>query len=173
MPDRRHLWRGIHDPDMVRSGVTIEWMPNGETGDGRVGLQVTNSGTGHRFPTYVTPAVDVTLELLDADRNPIPGASRSAEIGRAVAFQSGAWVETRDTRLQPDSAMTMTYPVTPEARYVRGSLRVRPDAFYRNVFAGMLGRALSDTARVLIDTAHEGSIASPFLIFDETVAITR
>lgn len=23
MPDRRHLWRGIHDPDMVRSGVEI------------------------------------------------------------------------------------------------------------------------------------------------------
>ncbi len=23
MPDRRHLWRGIHDPDMVRSGVDI------------------------------------------------------------------------------------------------------------------------------------------------------
>ncbi|MBI3628436.1 MAG: cytochrome c554 and C-prime, partial [Candidatus Rokubacteria bacterium] len=23
MPDRRHLWRGIHDPDMVKSGVEI------------------------------------------------------------------------------------------------------------------------------------------------------
>ena len=23
MPDRRHLWRGIHDPEMVRAGVTI------------------------------------------------------------------------------------------------------------------------------------------------------
>ena len=23
MPDRRHLWRGIHDPAMVRSGLTI------------------------------------------------------------------------------------------------------------------------------------------------------
>jgi hypothetical protein len=69
--------------------------------------------------------------------------------------------------------MTLTYPVNPEASFVRGSVRVRPDAFYRNVFAGMLGRTLTDTARVLIDAAHEGSIASPFLIFDETVAITR
>src|SRR5207249_4863664 len=24
MPDRRHLWRGIHDPEMVRSGLTID-----------------------------------------------------------------------------------------------------------------------------------------------------
>src|SRR5439155_14402052 len=24
MPDRRHLWRGVHHPEMVRSGVTID-----------------------------------------------------------------------------------------------------------------------------------------------------
>ncbi len=173
MPDRRHLWRGIHDPDMVRAGVTIEWMRSDETGGGRVGLRVTNSGTGHRFPTYVTPAVDVTLELLDANRNRISGASRSAEIGRAVALQGGVWVETRDTRLSPDSAMTLTYAAPPEARFVRGTVRVRPDAFYRNVFAGMLGRTMTDTARVLIRDAHEGSIASPYMIFDDTVAIVR
>ncbi|MBA7466455.1 hypothetical protein ES707_01639 [subsurface metagenome] len=26
MPQRRHLWRGIHDPDMVRSGLTPEFV---------------------------------------------------------------------------------------------------------------------------------------------------
>jgi len=173
MPDRRHLWRGIHDPEMVRSGVTIEWMTSDEAGSGRVGLRVTNSGTGHRFPTYVTPVVDVELEILDADRNPIPGASRSAQIGRAVAFQGGSWIETADTRLIPDSAMTLTYPAPPEARFVRGSVRVRPDAFYQNVFAGILSGTIADTARVLINDAHEGSIASPFMVFDDTVSIDR
>lgn len=173
MPDRRHLWRGIHDPEMVRSGVTIEWMSRDEVGGGRVGLRVTNSGTGHRFPTYVTPAVDVSLELLDASGTPLPGGSRSAEIGRVVALQGGSWVETRDTRLAPDSSMTLTNLAPAEARFVRGSVRVRPDAFYRNVFAGILSGTITDTARILITEAHEGSIASPFTVFDDTVTIVR
>jgi len=158
---------------MVRSGVTIEWMSRDEVGSSRVGLRVTNSDTGHRFPTYVTPAVDVSLELLDASGTPIPGGSRSAEIGRAVAFQGGSWVETRDTRLAPDSSLTLTVPAPVEARFVRGSVRVRPDAFYRNVFAGILSGTITDTARILINEAHEGSIASPFTVFDDTVTIVR
>ncbi len=173
MPDRRHLWRGIHDPDMVRSGVTIEWMRSDETGSGRVGLRVTNSGTGHQFPTYVTPAVDVSLELLDAGGKPIPGAGRSAEIGRRVERQGGTWVESSDTRLKPDSAMTLTYLAPQEAHFVRGVVRVRPDAFYRNVFAGMLDGALTDSARVLIEAAHEDAISSPYMIFDDTLEIVR
>ncbi|MFQ5529552.1 MAG: multiheme c-type cytochrome [Gemmatimonadota bacterium] len=173
MPDRRHLWRGIHDPEMVRSGITIEWMQGNEMEAGRVGLRVTNSGTGHRFPTYVTPAVDVTLELLDSAGSLIPGATSSVEIGRKVAFQGGSWVESADTRLVPDSSMTLTHPAPAEAAFVRGSVRVRPDAFYRNVFAGLLAGALTDSARVLIDAAHAGSIASPFTIFEDTVAIGR
>ncbi len=24
MPDRRHLWRGIHDPEMVKQGVMVD-----------------------------------------------------------------------------------------------------------------------------------------------------
>lgn len=173
MPDRRHLWRGIHDPEMVRTGVTIEWMSGAEVESGRVGIRVTNSGTGHRFPTYVTPAVDVILELLDSEGAAIPGATRSAEISRRVGVQGGSWVESADTRLAPDSSMTLTYPVPPEAYFARGLVRVRPDAFYRNVFAGLLAGSLTDTARVLIDAAHEGSIASPFVIFDDTVSTGR
>jgi hypothetical protein len=29
MPDRRHQWKGIHDPDMVRSGLTITALLDG------------------------------------------------------------------------------------------------------------------------------------------------
>ena len=61
MPDRRHLWRGIHDPEMVRSGLTItvntgapRYRP-GETA--RVVLRVQSTRVGHAFPTYVTPRV--------------------------------------------------------------------------------------------------------------------
>ena len=169
MPDRRHLWRGIHDPDMVRSGVTIAWQPAGTSG--RLGLRVTNTGTGHRFPTYVTPAVDVSIEFLDADRKEIAGAGAVGTITRVVSRQDGVWIESSDTRIAPDSSFLVAGEVPPGAAFARGSVLVRPDAFYRNVFAGLLAGNLSDTSRVLIDAAHESTLASPFTIFDDTLAI--
>jgi hypothetical protein len=55
MPDRRHLWRGIHDPEMVKPGVTVE-LSTKQTSY-RPGqmlqavLRITNSGVGHHVPT--------------------------------------------------------------------------------------------------------------------------
>lgn len=48
MPDRRHLWRGIHDFDMTRSGVTPGWRVEGQPEERgfRVGLALTNDGRG-------------------------------------------------------------------------------------------------------------------------------
>ena len=58
MPDRRHLWRGIHDPAMVKQGVDIQaGAPAVADGQVIARLSVTNSGVGHYFPTYVTPKV--------------------------------------------------------------------------------------------------------------------
>ncbi|MBI4681328.1 MAG: hypothetical protein HY753_09060, partial [Nitrospirae bacterium] len=53
MPDRQHLWRGIHDKERVKNSVRIETIPfqNGAK------LVITNSGVGHLFPTYVTPLI--------------------------------------------------------------------------------------------------------------------
>lgn len=169
MPDRRYLWRGIHDPDMVRSGVTITW--HAVDASGRLGLRVTNTGTGHRFPTYVTPAVDVVVEFLDTDGNQIAAAGATGTIERVVSSQGGTWVESSDTRLAPDSSFIVAGEVPPGAAFARGSVVVRPDAFYRNVFAGLLAGSLSDTARVLIDAAHRSTLSSSFTIFDDTLAI--
>src|SRR5437016_14227197 len=61
MPERRHRWRGIHDADMVRSGLTITARPGAaryRAGDvAVVTLRVTSTRIGHAFPTYVTPRV--------------------------------------------------------------------------------------------------------------------
>src|SRR5262249_57279904 len=74
MPDRRHLWRGIHDPDMVRGGLTISVVEDARpAGVLRARLVVENSGVGHRFPTYVTPLVVLRAGLVDAAGRPVPG----------------------------------------------------------------------------------------------------
>jgi hypothetical protein len=176
MPDRRHLWRGIHDPEMVRSGVTIEWATTGVSrGDaaGSVGLRVTNTGTGHRFPTYVTPEVAVQVQLLDADRRPIDGDFQQLVIARRVTRRGGTWMELSDTRLLPDSSATITLPVSESARYATGRVIVRPDAFYKGLFESLLAADRGDTSRVLIQGAHERAVASPFTLFEETIEIRR
>src|SRR2546428_540731 len=82
MPDRRHRWRGIHDADMVRSGLTI----TARTGATRyragntalVTLRVTSTRVGHAFPTYVTPRVVLSAELVDGAGQVVAGR-RQAE----------------------------------------------------------------------------------------------
>ncbi|MFQ5888580.1 MAG: multiheme c-type cytochrome [Gemmatimonadota bacterium] len=176
MPDRRHVWRGIHDPQMVRSGLTIDWVGPYEAGAaGReLALRVTNSGTGHRFPTYVTPEVVVRVELLDGAGRPIDGATAESTIARRVALQGGTWVEFSDTRLPPDSSLAVRISLSnPEATLAHGTVEVRPDAFYEGEFRKLLAGSLTDSARVLIRAAHRRSLESPFAIFDDTLVLGR
>lgn len=173
MPDRRHLWRGIHDPEMVKSGVTIEWTWGESPEATEVGLRLINSGTGHRFPTYVTPEVHVRLQLLDGEHQLISGGSSHLTIARQVESRGGRWIETSDTRLPPDSAATLKLEAGDGASWVRGTVEVRPDAFYRGVFASLLRGTVSDTSRSLLEEAHRRTLASPFVIFDETVPVAQ
>lgn len=171
MPDRRHLWRGIHDSVTVRGGVTIQWIGAGTERSDTVGLRVTNAATGHRFPTYVTPKVRVRVELLDGAARTIEGATVEGVIGREVSAESGAWVEQWDTRLAPDSSVGVVAPVPPEARSARGTVTVFPDGFYNAVFARMLAGSLTDTSRALIAQAHRRTLESAYNLFDSTIVL--
>lgn len=168
MPGRRHVWRGVHDQEMVRSGVTIEWLPEGP----EAGLRITNTGTGHRFPTYATPEVIVRVELLDASGELLEHGVREHVIARRIAYQGG-WVELSDTRLAPDSSVVVSVPVIPDARQARATVAVNPDAFYRGVFDELLSGFISDTSRALLEEADRRAQASPFTIFDERVELDQ
>src|SRR5207247_1310252 len=78
MPARRHRWRGIHDAEMVRSGLTISAKadaPRYQPGDvAVVRLRVTSTRVGHAFPTYVTPRVVLSAELVDGAGQSIAGS---------------------------------------------------------------------------------------------------
>ena len=170
MPDRRHLWRGIHDPDMVASGVTIEWIPTPRSDDpvgAAVELRLTNTGTGHHFPTYVTPEVVVELWMEDESGLTLADSETRSTIGRRVKFEGGQWVEVADTRIPADSSHSVITSTTGSATRARARVTVHPDEFYRETFEGMLGWSLSDTSRALIAEAHEEAASSPFVIFEE------
>jgi len=66
MPDRAHLWRGIHDPAMVASGLTPRIDADAE----KARFELTNSGVGHAFPTYAVPTVVMSAVALEPSGSP-------------------------------------------------------------------------------------------------------
>lgn len=174
MPDRRHLWRGVHDSTMVREGVTIE------TGDVSVvsdslytSLTVTNSGVGHNFPTYLTPRIILEGVQLDDRGNEIESSRRWNWISWEAAVNLTE--EYQDTRLAPDESLAMDYsePLDKQAVAIRLSVRVEPDAFYTSFYKALLDGEFTDRGEELISRALEESLESHFVIFDSLILIER
>jgi hypothetical protein len=175
MPDRRHLWRGIHDADMVRSGLTI----TARSGAARyrpgavatVTLRVTSTRVGHAFPTYVTPRVVLSAELVDVAGQVIAGSRQERIVGREVALDLSD--ELSDTRLRPGQSATLAYRVTVPSAGVRARLAVvvEPDAFYVGFFEALL-RQGAGPGEPDIKKALEAARRSPFTVFEREVPLS-
>lgn len=163
MPDRKHLWRGIHDPDMVRSGLTPEFVATPD----KARFRLTSTGVGHAFPTYVTPKVIMKAVALDAMNEPVVGSETSYLIRRHVEFVGGEWVELSDTRLLPGQSATLEV-AWPESGTVQFWLEVHPDDFYhRSVYSDLLRQlAENNPSGGLIATADRIAQSSHFRLFE-------
>jgi hypothetical protein len=175
MPDRRHLWRGIHDPDMVKSGVTIElttkkptYRPGEEL---QAALRITNSGVGHHFPTYVTPRVVVRFELLDKDGHAVAETQKEAVIGRDVPLDLSR--ELSDTRIPAGETVTINYTqaVPSAGQRLRATVIVEPDYFYNRFFRAILDGGQVSKGRHQIQEALKRTEESPFVIFTQEVSL--
>ena len=174
MPARRHRWRGIHDAEMVRSGLTISAKadaPRYQPGDvAVVRLRVTSTRVGHAFPTYVTPRVVLSAELVDGAGQSIAGSRQEKIIGREVALDLSR--EAFDTRLGPGRSATLEYRIKVPARGTRARLAVvvEPDAFYAAFFEVLLrqgaGRGEAQSRQAL-DAARR----SPFTVFERELLL--
>ncbi len=175
MPDRRHLWRGIHDPEMVKSGVRIDLKmerPRHRPGDlVRATLTIANTGVGHNFPTYVTPQVLVSAELLDAAGEPVPGSQEQRAIGRDVPLDLSR--EIADTRIPAGGHFTLTYARRLDRAGLRLSVRVMvyPDHFYRGFFEALL-RNGAGAGAAQIEEALEATRRSPYVLYERDVPLT-
>jgi len=174
MPDRRHLWRGIHDPEMVRSGVAITARVDparprlGDTA--RVLLRLESVRVGHAFPTYVTPRVRLQAELVGPDGAPVPGSRREHVIGREVTLDLSR--ELADTRLAPGQAATLESRFRLDRPGLRARLRVvvEPDAFYTRFFAALLAQGAGRGAAEIRE-ALEATRRSPFTLFEQELPL--
>ncbi|MGH7333164.1 MAG: multiheme c-type cytochrome [Candidatus Rokuibacteriota bacterium] len=175
MPARRHQWRGIHDPDMVRSGLTITARADAaryRPGDwASLVLTVTSTRVGHAFPTYVTPRVIMRVELLEGDGRPVPGTRVEKIIAREISLDLSR--ELFDTRLRPGQRATLAYRprlATPGLR-ARFSVVVEPDAFYERFFEVLL-RQGTGRGEGQIREALEAARRSPFTVFAQDIPLT-
>jgi hypothetical protein len=164
MPDRRHLWRGIHDADMVRGGLAISVVEEPPV-VGRVAarLVVESTAVGHRFPTYVTPIVVLRAELVDAAGRAVAGTREERRIGREVSLDLEQ--ELSDTRLRPGERAELPYAraLGNGAVAARFSVVVYPDAFYTAFYEGLLrqgaGRGEAEIRTALAETRRSAFTA--------------
>jgi hypothetical protein len=141
MPDRKHLWRGIHDPEMTRRAVAVT-LGLAALGDGRYQAlaRVRNIGAGHHFPTYMVPKVELILYLIDAG-----GARR--ELGQQVigwTVDTGITREISDTRIPAGASMDFRQAfAAPRGTEWRVELvvRVKPGEHYERIYRDSLARA--------------------------------
>ncbi|MCP5068310.1 MAG: hypothetical protein GY946_17245 [bacterium] len=159
MPDRRHLWRGIHDREMVAEAVDVAWA-DGEP----LALVLTARAVGHAFPSYVTPRVVMSIWQQDATGKPIEGTRIEHTIGRKVDFRKGE--DIFDTRVPPGGTarLSVTQPPEPEAVAWVGQVTVDPDFHYRGVFERYLPTLEDAKARAQIARALERSQRSSYVL---------
>jgi hypothetical protein len=175
MPDRHHLWRGIHDAEMVRSGLTVglstgkEKYRVGETVSAT--LTITNSKVGHYFPTYVTPRVVVSGELVDRSDRVLPGSRQEKVIAREVTLDLSR--ELFDTRLAPRERLTFRYRhrLPASGLTLRLAVTVYPDHFYVGFFEALLAGG-AGKGTVQIREALAAARASSFTIYSQEIPLT-
>jgi cytochrome c551/c552 len=172
MPDRRHLWKGIHDKDMVASAVTISTSA-ATLREGMVSasLSIRNTGAGHYFPTYVTPRVVIEFFQVDAEGGVLDDTLREEIVARKVPLDLSR--ETFDTRIAPGETRTLRYrhSLVPKATGLGTRVRVEPDAFYRDFFTALLSSERADNERRLLERALAEAERSPFIIYEKTLPL--
>lgn len=140
MPDRRHEFRGIHDPQMVRKAVKVE-LELVETAAGpEARATVANAGAGHHFPTYMVPKVYLDLALVgpDGQREPLARRIIGWQVDTAITR------EIADTRIPAGERIGLRQPFRRpdgEGWAVEATLSVAPREHYERVYETALQQA--------------------------------
>jgi hypothetical protein len=126
---RQHLWRGGHDPEMIKRAVAIQVVANpAEPKPGeqvQLTLTLINAGAGHKLPTG-DPDRHFTVEFMVEDRDQQTLESQKDTMGRWIMWQP-AIVELYDNRLMPLASRdyTFTYRLPKKTEGLKLKARVR------------------------------------------------
>jgi len=171
MPGGRHLWRGIHDPEMVAKGLRreldVKWIDRSHL---IAQATITASGVGHYFPTYVTPKVIVSLLISNA-----AGARVIARhvIGRTISVDMKR--ELSDTRIPPggQSVVSAEFAAPPGASQIVLRMEVVPAEHYTRMYRSMLDRnpEMDTVTQSILQSALRESLAATYQLNDVVVTV--
>ncbi len=169
MPAKRHLWRGIHDREMVAKGVRRKLeVRRIDASHASVRATLTAPGVGHYFPTYVVPKVTISVLLQDADGTRV--VARQV-IGRTVSVDMDR--ELSDTRIPPggESLVSAKVLMAPGANRIKMRVDVAPAEHYARMFQSMLDRnpKMDPGAQSILRQALREAIAADYRLDDLVV----
>jgi len=113
---RRHLWRGGHDPEMVRQGLDVQFTRQADhvSKEATFTLRLENVGAAHYLPTGTPDRyLSIALRLLDKDGKDL---KQEQSVLRRTVMWRPFIVDLRDTRLAPHEPRTFTLTYS-AARY--------------------------------------------------------
>ena len=112
-PTRRHLWRGGHDPEMVKGGLSIDLREQPTAaGKRKFVLTITNTGAAHYLPTG-TPDRHLTVSLRVLDGGGGVLEERNHKLIRTILWRPFI-IDLWDTRLPRGQPRTydIEFPAT-------------------------------------------------------------
>ncbi|MDP6625292.1 MAG: multiheme c-type cytochrome [Nitrospinota bacterium] len=164
MPERRHLWQGIHNPEMVKKGVKIETRRE-ET---NISLKVINSGVGHNFPTYVTPKIVIRGSVIGKDGREVSETIEEKFIGWNIPVNlSREWY---DTRIPPGKMLSTKFKINSSAAIggkFRIIIRVFPDDFYTRFFKALIEHPPGGVDSRKMKEAYNETLKSNYVLFEK------
>lgn len=147
MPDRKHLWRGIHDPEMLRKALAVELkLTKLGSGEYRAEVLARNQSAGHHLPTYMVPKIDLVLMLHR------PGAEASELARDVIGWRADVEItrEEFDSRLPAGASRSYAHVFrAPEQPGWHVELRVdvAPREHYERMFRhSLINLSLSRTS---------------------------
>jgi hypothetical protein len=171
MPGRRHLWRGVHDKEMVRRALHREIsVTRVDAGRVRVSAVLANRDAGHYLPTYVVPKLFVNVHLRGPGTRMLVGQH---VVGRTLNVALDR--EIADTRLPPDGRKEVSFEVAvgPGRWEAILATEVAPGEHYERMFADMRRRnpALDEATRALLDEALAKAVSARYYLDEVRVAV--
>jgi len=159
MPESTHEFKGVHDPEMLRSGLAVLASKTGT----ELSVILKNQGAGHALPTYITPRIRLLWKGDDGSVQTIAVIQRKMDWNAETG-----WTELFDTRLMPDESRQLSIKL---ATNITGTIEawVDPDADYHDrVYPAILNvmkeAATANTAVEQIKQAWVSSSHSSYLI---------
>lgn len=161
MEERRHLWKGIHNKEMVAKGVKIVANKIGR----KIKITIANTGVGHYFPTYVTPQVVVEgIVSLDGKETVVVKEA----VGWYIELDLSG--ERYDTRIPPGKQWETVASIPQNAKEGKYKVRITvyPDEFYNRFYNALLKNPPEGVDTGLIKKAYRQTNESPFILFEKS-----